>query len=96
MTTNNILQQVFATIEDRKKNPSPNSYTNKLFEAGEDEIVKKIGEEAIEIILAAKGQGNDRLVEEMVDLLYHGLVLLSFKNLSLEDLAVEMEKRHGQ
>lgn len=90
-----ILSKVFATIEDRKVNPKPGSYTNTLFEAGEDEIVKKIGEEAVEIILAVKGQGNARIVEEMVDLTYHCLVLLAERGLTLDDIAAEMEKRHG-
>jgi phosphoribosyl-ATP pyrophosphohydrolase len=90
-----ILSEVFATIKDRKANPKPGSYTNTLLAAGEDEIVKKIGEEAVEIILAVKGQGNDRIVEEMVDLTYHCLVLLAERGLSLEDIAAELEKRHG-
>lgn len=94
--TPNILKSVFATIEDRKANPKPGSYTNALFEAGEDEIVKKIGEEAIEVILAAKGQGNERLVSELVDLTYHCLVLLAQKELTLEDVAAEMEQRHAR
>ena len=90
-----ILSKVFATIEDRKINPKPGSYTNTLFDAGEDEIVKKIGEEAVEIILAVKGQGNERIVEEIVDLTYHCLVLLAERGLTLDDIAAEMEKRHG-
>jgi phosphoribosyl-ATP pyrophosphohydrolase len=89
-----ILQKVFATIEDRKANPQPNSYTNQLFEMGEDEIVKKIGEEAIEVILAAKGQGDERILSEMVDLTYHCLVLLSYRGLTLDDLLREMAERH--
>ena len=52
------LKTVFAIIADRKANPKPGSYTNSLFDKGEDEIVKKIGEEAIEVIIAAKGQGD--------------------------------------
>jgi phosphoribosyl-ATP pyrophosphohydrolase len=91
-----ILKAVFATIEDRKIKPKPGSYTNTLFEAGEDEIVKKIGEEAIEVILAAKGQGDERLISEMVDLAYHCLVLLAHKGLTLDDVATEIERRHGK
>lgn len=90
-----ILSKVFETIQDRKVNPKPDSYTNTLFEGGEDEIIKKIGEEAVEIILAVKGQGNERIVEEMVDLTYHCLVLLAQRGLTLDDIAAEMEKRHG-
>ena len=66
-----FLHTLFQTIQDRKANPKPGSYTNQLFSAGEDEIVKKVGEEAVEIILAAKGQGDQRLIEESADLIYH-------------------------
>ena len=61
---NNDLNELFLTLQDRKLNPRPGSYTNELLLTGEDEIVKKIGEEAIEVILAAKGQGDQRLIEE--------------------------------
>ena len=63
-TTNFDLQSLYDVILDRKENPQDNSYTNQLFILGEDEIVKKIGEESIEIILAAKSQGRQRLIEE--------------------------------
>jgi phosphoribosyl-ATP pyrophosphohydrolase len=89
-----ILARLFAVIEDRKANPRPGSYTNQLFDAGEDEIVKKIGEEAVEVILAAKGQGDERLISELADLSYHCLVLLALRNLSPDDVAAELEKRH--
>lgn len=90
-----ILNRVFATIQDRRAHPKAGSYTNTLFEAGQDEILKKIGEEAVEVILAAAGQGDERLLSEMVDLTYHCLVLLAERGLTLEDLAAEMTKRHG-
>ena len=89
-----ILSQVFATIEDRKSNPKANSYTNQLLDAGEDEIVKKIGEEAVEVILAVKGQGNERVISELADLTYHCLVLLAQRGLSLDDVADELRQRH--
>ena len=89
-----ILSQVFATIKDRKSNPKANSYTNQLLDAGEDEIVKKIGEEAVEVILAVKGQGNERVISELADLTYHCLVLLAQRGLSLDDVADELRQRH--
>jgi len=89
-----FLHTLFQTIQDRKANPKAGSYTNTLFEMGEDEIVKKVGEEAVEIILAAKGQGDQRLIEESADLIYHLLVLLAQKGLTLEDVERELEKRH--
>jgi len=90
-----IIQQVFATLEDRKANPKPGSYTNRLLEMGEDEIVKKIGEEAVEVILAVKGQGNERVISELADLTYHCLVLLVQRGLTPGDIAAELERRHG-
>lgn len=89
-----IIQHVFATIEDRKANPKTGSYTNELLSAGEDEIVKKIGEEAVEVILAVKGQGNERVVSELADLTYHCLVLLAQRGLTPGDIAAELERRH--
>ena len=89
-----ILNTLFATLQDRKANPRAGSYTAELLAAGEDEIVKKVGEEAVEIILAAKGQGNERLVEETADLLYHLLVLLVSRDLTLDDVRAELARRH--
>lgn len=89
-----ILNTLFATLQDRKANPRAGSYTAELLAAGEDEIVKKVGEEAVEIILAAKGQGNERLVEETADLLYHLLVLLISRDLTLDDVRAELARRH--
>jgi phosphoribosyl-ATP pyrophosphohydrolase len=88
-----MLQELFAVIEDRKSNPQPGSYTNALLVAGEDEIVKKVGEEAVEVILAVKGQGNQRLIEETADLFYHLLVMLSARGLKLADVEAELRRR---
>jgi phosphoribosyl-ATP pyrophosphohydrolase len=88
------LERVFAVIADRKANPKPGSYTNRLLEAGEDEIVKKIGEEAVEVILAAKSQGDQRVISELADLAYHCLVLLAQRNLTPDDVAAELERRY--
>jgi phosphoribosyl-ATP pyrophosphohydrolase len=89
-----IFDTLFATLQDRKTNPRAGSYTAELLAAGEDEIVKKVGEEAVEIILATKGQGNERLVEETADLLYHLLVLLVARDLTLDDVRAELARRH--
>ncbi len=88
------LDKVFTIIMDRKAHPKPGSYTNSLFEAGEDEIVKKIGEEAVEVILAVKGQGDERVISEVADLTYHCLVLLAARGLSPDNIAAELERRH--
>jgi phosphoribosyl-ATP pyrophosphohydrolase len=89
-----MLQRLFDIIQDRKANPSAGSYTARLFAAGEDEVVKKVGEEAVEVILAVKGQGDRRVVEEVADLFYHTLVLLAARGLTLRDVEAELERRH--
>jgi phosphoribosyl-ATP pyrophosphohydrolase len=88
-----ILNTLFATILDRQANPRPGSYTTHLLEAGEDEILKKVGEEAMEVILAAKGQGDERLIAEIADLYYHLLVLLAARGLSPADVGAELVRR---
>ncbi len=90
----NILDTLTAILQERKANPSPDSYTTELLQMGEDEIIKKIGEEAVEIIIAAKGQGDQRVIEETADLIYHILVLLVSRDLSWEDVRVELAQRH--
>ncbi|HEC22046.1 MAG TPA: phosphoribosyl-ATP diphosphatase [Chloroflexi bacterium] len=89
-----MLDRVFAVIKDRQAHPRAESYTNRLLDAGEDEIVKKIGEEAIEVILAATSQGDERLISELADLTYHCLVLLAARGLSPEDVSAELERRY--
>ena len=81
-----VLDELFTIILDRQASRTPGSYTAKLLEAGEDEILKKVGEEAMEVILAAKGQGNERLVSEVADLFYHLLVLLAARGLTPSDV----------
>jgi phosphoribosyl-ATP pyrophosphohydrolase len=89
-----MLNRLFEIIEERKENPTPGSYTQRLVSSGEDAILQKIGEEAVEVILAAKGQGSQRLIEETADLFYHTLVLLSFHGVSLADVEDELRSRH--
>ncbi len=89
-----ILNELYATITDRRQNPRPGSYTNLLFEAGENEIVKKVGEEAIEVLIAAKGQTDQRMIEESADLLYHLWVLLAWRGIHPDQVLAELERRH--
>jgi phosphoribosyl-ATP pyrophosphohydrolase len=88
----NVTQQVFEIIESRKTNAPAGSYTAKLF-ADEVEVLKKIGEEAVEVVVAASKQTEDRIVYEMADLIYHSLVLLSMRNLSWQDVEAELARR---
>jgi len=89
------INDLYQIICDRRDHPKRGSYTTSLFSQGEDEIIKKVGEESIEVVLAAKGQGNQRLIEEIADLTYHVLVLLSKHEISPMDIENELEKRHS-
>tara|TARA_B110000967_G_C18705352_1_gene469935 strand:- start:51 stop:368 length:318 start_codon:yes stop_codon:yes gene_type:complete len=93
--TNEYLENLLNTIKS-KKNSDPNlSYTALLHKKGLNEILKKIGEEASETIIAAKSDDNNEIIHEIADLWFHCLVLLSQKNLSVNDVIVELERREG-
>jgi len=89
------LTQLWATIEQRKQQRPAGSYTVQLLEAGENEILKKIGEEAVEVIIAAKGEGDDRVLYELADLIYHSMVLLAARDLAWSDVEAELARRFG-
>jgi len=88
------IQWLFDVIEDRKKNPSEKSYTTSLFNDGLPKMAQKVGEEGTEVVVAALAQEDQRLIEEVADLTYHTLVLLSARGLSPTDVLSELEKRH--
>lgn len=88
------LNELYQIILDRKANPQLGSYTNQLLEEGENKILKKINEEATEVVVAAKAEGDARLVEEVADLIYHTLVLLASRGLTLTDIEAELQRRH--
>jgi phosphoribosyl-ATP pyrophosphohydrolase len=88
------LNDLYEIICSRRDNPTYNSYTAGLFERGLDEMVKKVGEESVEVIIAAKGQGSQRLVEEISDLAYHTLVLMAASGIEPKQIEAELEKRH--
>jgi phosphoribosyl-ATP pyrophosphohydrolase len=89
-----ILAKLYATIQDRQVNPREGSYTAQLFQAGTAEIAKKVGEEAIEVVLAAVQQGAERTISELADLTYHALVLMAQLGITPEQVAAELERRH--
>lgn len=88
-----MINDLFTAILSRRGAAPETSYTARLFATGEDGVIKKVGEEAIEVILAAKGQGNTHLVEEVADLTYHILVPLTDRGLSPADVETELAKR---
>jgi phosphoribosyl-ATP pyrophosphohydrolase len=87
------LARLYATIQDRQAHPRQGSYTTQLFQAGLEEIAKKVGEEAIEVVLAATRQGAERTVSELADLAYHALVLMAQLGITPEQVAAELERR---
>ncbi|GAB4574908.1 MAG: phosphoribosyl-ATP diphosphatase [Anaerolineae bacterium] len=89
-----FLDTLFQIIQDRQANPAEGSYTNRLLAEGLPRITQKVGEEAVEVIVAAHSQSNERLIEEFADLVYHSLVLLAVKGLTPDDIRRELEKRH--
>ena len=88
------IQWLFDVIEDRKKNPSEKSYTASLFKEGLPKIAQKVGEEGTEVVVAALSQDDQRLIEEVADLTYHTLVLLSARGLTPAQVLSELEQRH--
>jgi len=88
-----VLNQLYELIQSRERERPSGSYTTYLFEAGLDKILKKVGEESAETIIAAKNENDARLTEESADLLYHLLVLLVARGVSLTDIAQELAQR---
>lgn len=90
-----ILDAVYQVILDRKSNPSDNSYTASLMARGIDKILKKIGEEATEVVIAGKGGVRAEIICETADLLYHLLVLLGYRDIALHEVYDELGRRFG-
>ena len=90
-----ILERIAATIEQRKSASSDTSYVASLFAKGDDAMLKKIGEEATETVLAAKSGDRLHLVREVADLWFHTLVMLSFHGLGPDDVLAELRRREG-
>lgn len=90
-----VLPGLFQVIEDRRENPVEGSYTTLLLDRGQDKILKKVGEEAAETIIASKNDSRGEVIYEMADLWYHCLVLLAWHGISLQELLDELEKRRS-
>ncbi|MDE6312397.1 MAG: bifunctional phosphoribosyl-AMP cyclohydrolase/phosphoribosyl-ATP diphosphatase HisIE [Lachnospiraceae bacterium] len=88
-----VLNQVYSVIADRKEHPKEGSYTNYLFQQGMDKILKKVGEEATEIVIAAKNTDSEEIKYEISDFLYHVMVLMVEKGVSWEDITKELANR---
>lgn len=88
-----IFEEVYNIILDRKKNPKEGSYTNYLFDKGIDKILKKVGEETAEVIIGSKNEGNEEVIYEVSDLIYHLSVLMVEKDVTWDDICNELGKR---
>jgi phosphoribosyl-AMP cyclohydrolase / phosphoribosyl-ATP pyrophosphohydrolase len=91
-----ILEGILRTIQSRRTNPQPGSYTTKLFEDGHDKILKKVAEEAGEVLIAAKGGKKDEIIYEVADLFFHALMVLGYHDISLQEVYQELGKRFGK
>lgn len=89
-----IIPQVIAKIKDRRNNPVPGAYTTYLFDKGIDKMLKKVGEESSEVIIAAKNEDKRELTAEISDLLYHLLVVMEESGVALSDIKAELMERH--
>ena len=90
----NVFENVYGTILDRKENPKEGSYTNYLFDKGIDKILKKVGEEATELVIAAKNPDAEEIKYEMADFLYHAMVLMVEKGITWNEIIEELDNRH--
>jgi phosphoribosyl-ATP pyrophosphohydrolase len=93
--TRDVIDELFAIIEDRKANLPEGSYTASLFthEKGENAVLEKLGEETTELVLAAKDDDREELAHESADIVYHLLVLLAMKDMDVDDLRAELAER---
>ena len=95
MTNDRVLTEVAAVLEARKQAAADSSYVAKLYHKGLDAILKKVGEEATETVMAAKDGDKDKIVHEVADLWFHTMVLLAQQGLHPDDVLAELERRFG-
>jgi phosphoribosyl-ATP pyrophosphohydrolase len=91
-----ILDDLYKVILERKDFPRKDSYVSSLREKGRDEMLKKIGEESVEVIIASKTGDREQLIGELADLWFHCLVLMAEEGISHDDIFRELEKRVGR
>ncbi|MBF0251640.1 MAG: phosphoribosyl-ATP diphosphatase [Alphaproteobacteria bacterium] len=95
MSNSEILERLYATIESRKGADPETSWTAKLFAKGRGKIAQKVGEEAVETVIAALSEGPEKLASESADLLYHLMVLWADAGVKPEDVWAELQQREG-
>ncbi|HJV36954.1 phosphoribosyl-ATP diphosphatase [Geomonas sp.] len=90
-----IIVAVYRVIQERKSNPSENSYTASLMKKGVEKILKKLGEEATEVVIAGVGGKREEIIYETADLIFHNLVLLGYYDIDPEEVYSELRRRFG-
>jgi len=93
--SDDMLQAVYQVIIERKNCPAEKSYTASLMQKGLDKVLKKLGEEATELVIAGKGGARDEIVYETADLFFHTLVLLGYHDIPLDEVYGELRRRFG-
>ncbi|MCK8818185.1 bifunctional phosphoribosyl-AMP cyclohydrolase/phosphoribosyl-ATP diphosphatase HisIE [Natroniella sulfidigena] len=88
-----VLEELYQVIKDRKENPKEGSYTSSLYQHGINAFLKKIGEEATEVVMAAKDEEEEEIIYEVADFIYHLLVMLVYYDISLKDIYLELDDR---
>lgn len=90
-----ILDDIYNVILERKRDPLPDSYVSSLISKGKDEILKKIGEESVEVIIASKAQDKREIINELADLWFHCIVLMAVEGINIDNIFKELENRSG-
>lgn len=90
------IRELYEIIESRRNNDESTSYTRQLFDRGLDRIIQKVGEESVEVVIAAKNDENDEFIGEVADLVYHLLVLLVAKDIKITDIERCLQERHDK
>ncbi|MBO4449002.1 MAG: phosphoribosyl-ATP diphosphatase [Clostridiales bacterium] len=90
-----IMRELYSVITDRKANPVEGSYTNYLFDKGTDKISKKVGEEAVEVVISASQRDRKAIIAEIADLQYHLLVLMVDRGITIDDVEAELRSRRS-
>jgi len=91
----NIFKQLEEILEQRKDADADKSYVSSLYQKGTDEILKKIGEESAEVIMATKDDDENKIIYEVADLWFHTMVLLRHKNIKMDKIEQELSRRFG-
>ena len=90
------IRELYEIIESRRNSDEDMSYTRQLFDRGLDRIIQKVGEESVEVVIAAKNDENDEFIGEVADLVYHLLVLLVAKDINITDIERYLQERHDK